>query len=225
MSELLATLGSKYEREIGWTFTIFEIATFVLFVAASHIKLFGPGGSAWTVFLFEPLFTLSAAEDGLLRSIRGLDIAIGAVGLFAVRSIHRFVGEKTFGQMLKIKDLSNYMERLNQKANVDVPTNEAVRLYEVRKAEKDRDAALRRFRAVNGAGLLLSAIVVIALIDLIAIPPPLAGAIVCLLGITGYLFIQWSAFTSHMRDVLPKVVLAERLKGGEVNYGDRFGFR
>lgn len=220
MSSLTDAIKEKYSEDIGWSFTLFEIAVFFIYLTAIHSALTNPGASIWQALWSKSAYSIFVGPSSTLQTARAIDYLFAAALVAATKSIYRFVGKKVYDYLFRMRDMESYVRRLGDIYKKECPPSPALRLYIANEITEQKRIYMKRITSIHGFGLTLLGLCGTLLIGALTLHP--IDLVVLIPAFSVVLAFEWRAFISYTAEVVPRMVLEKTLRGEDPGFGDDY---
>lgn len=209
--DILETLKSKYDEEIGRSFSFFEVVSFFIILVATYLMLTSGSKGVWSQLWDMSLIEITFGDDSIISRARVVDYLLSGLVTMAVAIIHKKVSKKLYEFFSSDETLNAYVKRIENNYKEEVSDNQSVRLYLANDARSRREALMKRMNSIKSSAMLSLSIFVSALMGLMGGAVDITVSLIALLSIP---ILHWAVVSYYTSEVVP-VLIYERVNRGE----------
>lgn len=218
MSDMLDVLKEKYSEEVGLSFTLFEVLSFLVYLISSHTIMSTSGSGVWELILYKSVDDLLIAEEAIITKVRIMDFLCSGALTFLTISVYRKVSGMSYKYLASLKNMADYVEEIKGKYQVESMGGAAIRIYIANTANKQKNEHMKRITLANGVGLLSLVLIFSSLLGLVN--PNIADFAILGSGLLLLCFVQWAVFAKYTAQIIPRLVLERMARNENVKFGD-----
>jgi len=218
MNNIIDTIKEKYSEEVGISFTLFELLTFILYTCASYVLFCEEKNSVWGTILTKSIDAILFSDNSFIKKARVSDYIISLILTFVTVFLYKKASSLLYDRLAKIKNVEEYVDRVKNKYNIKNIDNQAMRIYMANAANEEKRMHLKKVTNIKGIGLLSFSIAVSSLLSVFT--PNMIDFLALIGGLVMFLFVQWLVFASYTSQVVPRLVLEKLLRNEDVHFND-----
>ena len=220
MTDIFSILREKYTEDVGWSFSLFEIVSFTIYLFFVFNALKGNDAPIWKKMLTSKVYNMLAGSGSIYLDARVVDYLIALILTIITIYFFKYLQGKFYFYLSSIKNMNSYVKKLHAKYAQIEFDNHAIKIYIAKEANQDKNKYMKQISVVNGFGLIsltgfiasFSSFYNFYVFDFVFI-------LFCLFS---FLICQWLAFTRYVAQVMPRLVLERFAKNEHVSFGDEF---
>lgn len=218
MSDILDALKEKYSEEIGLSFTLFEVLSFLIYLMAVYTVMSASDSGVWGSILYKSVGDLLLSDGAVMAKVRVVDFLCAGALTLLTTAAYRKISGIVYRYLATLKNMEDYVERIKGRYHVDAMGGAAMRIYIANVANEQKHEHMKRITLANGVGLISLVLVISSVLGLAN--PNVADFAIFGSGILLLCLMQWAVFTKYTAQVIPRLVLERLARNENVEFGD-----
>jgi hypothetical protein len=220
MNELINFIKDKYIENIKASVDLHKILIFMLFILALVSLSLKDSSSIWKVLGNIYISDILNTGDGFISKVRIFHLIAAFILVIVNGYSYQYLKSKTFTLFRSNKDLTEYVEKIQQKFRTESTDNDALNLYLASELKDEIGEKKSELFKIHVYGEILLSLSLISALNFLH--PNLDDLFIFVILFSGFWFIQKKSFEYYLAKMVPLLIFEKVFLGKDFEFDDNF---